>query len=629
LESRIQNLISKIISKSIIYGFFFLAGLNLFAQSDVEKPNIVWLVTEDNSKHFLRLYETGGTVMPHIETLAENGIVFNHAFSNAPVCSVARSTLISGCYAPRLGAQYHRRMKLIPLPEGMEMFPYYLRKAGYYTTNNNKEDYNFIKPEQVWDESSKKATYKNRNPGQPFFHVQNYATTHEGKLHFSQNKMDNTPMVTSMEGIVPFPYHPNTPTFRYTYAVYHNLHQKVDQEIGELLQQLEYDGLMDNTIIFYFGDHGGVLPRSKGYIYESGTHVPLVVYIPEKWKHLVPKSIGSRTDVFVQFIDFAPTVLNLAGVKTPSQMDGKAFLGKGVSPAALEERNFTFSYADRFDEKYDMVRAIRKGKFKYIRNYQPFNIDALFNFYRYKMLAFKEWRDLFQMGTLNEVQKLFFQPRQVEALYDLEVDPHEVANLAQNPFYKKTLEELRLLCQLQVKSMPDLSFYPEPYFLQEGLANPVRFGQQHKSDIAELIDISDLSLLPYSMARLDIRKALNSKNPWKRYWGLIVCSTFASQAANFYPKAIRIAQKDKENLVRMRAVEFLELNDQTVDTKMILDIVKSAKSESEANLILNTVALLKTVKPDFQLKLSKKMFHPDWTAKESDLVSRRIEFINN
>ena len=352
----------------VIGSFFFLTlcliVLGFTGISEDEKPNILWIVTEDNSKHFLKLYDEGGATMPNIEALAKQGIVFNHAFSNAPVCSVARSTIISGCYAPRVGAQYHRRMQLAPMPDGLKMFPAYLKQAGYYTSNNAKEDYNFIKSNDVWDDSSRKASYKNRKEGQAFFHVQNFGTTHEGQLHFSKEEMETKPNTTSSEDMQVFPYHPNDHTFQYTYARYHDLHKKVDQAIGNFLKDLEADGLMENTIIFYYGDHGGVLPRSKGYIYESGVHVPMVVYVPEKWKHLSPIEMGIRSDAFVQFVDLAPTVLNLADIEVPRQMDGKPFLGKGVNANELNARNTTFSYADRFDEKYDMVRAIRKENFQ-------------------------------------------------------------------------------------------------------------------------------------------------------------------------------------------------------------------------------------------------------------------------
>jgi len=606
----------------------FLSPPLLSTAQNTNTPNIVWIVTEDNSKHYLRLYEEGGAAMPVIENLAKKGIVFNHAFSNAPVCSVARSTLISGCYAPRTGTQYHRKMEKAPMPQGLKMFPWYLRNAGYYATNNSKEDYNFITTDEVWDESSKQASYRNRKEGQPFFHVQNFGITHEGKLHFSKKQMENTPTLTNSNQIVPFPYHPNTSTYRYTYARYHDLHQKADIAIGEFLAQLEADGLMQETIIFYFGDHGGVLPRSKGYIYESGIHIPLVIYIPEKWKALFPMEIGSQSEFFVQFIDFAPTVLNLAGVKVPDQMDGKAFLGQGVNKADLERRNTAFSYADRFDEKYDLVRALRKGKYKYIRNYQPFNIDALYNFYRYKMLAYQEWQDLFQAAKLNEFQAQFFQTRTAEALYDIENDPHEVKNLADDPTYQTTLVELRKGLQGQLKSMPDLSFYPESYFLENGLSNPIQFGLDNKVEIADLIDIADLSLLSFSEAKKGIKKALKSKNPWKRYWGLIVCSNFEEKADQFYKKAQKMLEKEEEGLVKLRAIEFLILNNQAVDSNVITALLKSASTETEANLMLNSIALLKTVKPNFSIPLPKEMFDPSWVEQPNDLVNRRVDFIN-
>lgn len=602
---------------------------SLKSQDKSAKPNIVWLVSEDNSKHYLRLYDEGGVSMPNVEALAEKGIIFNNAFSNASVCSVARSTIIAGCYAPRVGTQYHRRMQFAPMPEGLKMFPEYLREAGYYTSNNAKEDYNFIKSDGVWDESSKKASYKNRKEGQPFFHVQNFHSTHEGQLHFSEAQMDSITTKTPTENIAVFPYHPDTPTYQFTNAYYRDLHQKVDAEIGDFINQMEEDGLMENTIIFYYGDHGGVLPRSKGYIYESGLHVPMVVYVPEKWKHLAPVNAGSRMDAFVQFIDLAPTVLNLAGVAIPEQIDGKPFLGKKVTAELLTQRKTAFGYADRFDEKYDLVRSIRKGKYKYMRNYQPFNVDALYNFYRYKMLAYKEWEELFKNGKLNAAQQQFFEPRTAEALYDLENDPHEINNLAADPSKQSILEELRSDLQHQVKSMPDLSFYPEPYFINAGLSNPVGFGQQNKGEISELIDIADLSLNPFEESKEKISEALKSNNPWKRYWALVACSSFGKKATPFLNKAVQISKDDDENLVRLRAVEFLMLNNQMVAADMIMEIIKNAKSETETNLILNSVALLKTVKPDFKINIPKTMFPSEWYDKPGDLVNRRVDFIND
>ena len=196
------------------------------------------------------------------------------------------------------------------------------------------------------------------------------------------------------------PYHPDTKTFRYTQARYHDNIVKIDNVVGGIIDELKNDGLLENTFVFYFGDHGGVLPRSKGYAFETGLHVPLVVRIPKNFKHLVKYSTNYREAGFVEFIDFGPTLLNLAGIKIPDVIDGIPFMGKGS-----KTREFTFNYADRFDEKYDFVRWIRKGRYSYQRNFQPFNFDALQNDYRYKQLAFTEWRDLFQKGKLNDIQK--------------------------------------------------------------------------------------------------------------------------------------------------------------------------------------------------------------------------------
>lgn len=565
--------------------------------------------------------------MPAIEKLAKEGIVFEHAFSNAPVCSVARSTIISGCYAPRVGVQYHRRMQFATLPQGLQMFPAYLRQAGYYTTNNSKEDYNFKKPYGVWDQSSRQASYRNRKEGQPFFHVQNFGRSHEGQLHFSKKKMEAEKTITDPETVAVFPYHPNTPLYRYTNAKYRDLHMEVDTQIGKFIKQLADDGELENTIIFYYGDHGGVLPRGKGYIYESGLHVPMVVRFPKKWQHLAPATPGTRMDGFVQFVDLGPTVLNLAGISRPGQMDGRPFLGKGVKKSALNRKNLAFSYADRFDEKYDLVRAIRKGRFKYMRNFQPFNFDGLFNFYRYKMLAFKEWRELYDQGKLNEAQSQFFEARSAEALYDLDEDPHEINNLADNPAYAKILKQLRRTLDRQLKSMPDLSFYPEPYFLEKGLDNPVAFGQAGKQEIAKLINIANLSLKPFSKAKKGITKALDSDNPWERYWGLIVCSTFGKEATPLYTKARKIASSDPEILVRTRAAEFMGLTGQKGLVSVLKDVLKKAKNQTEANLILNTVTLLQERRPDLSFDLSRDMFPAQWTAKPNDLVNRRLEYL--
>ena len=594
------------------------------------KPNILWIVTEDNSLHYMNLYTKGGAEMPNVSSLASEGIVFNNAFSNAPVCSVARSTIITGVYSPRIGTQYHRRMSLVKLPDDVKPLPVYLKEAGYYTSNNSKEDYNFIKDGEIWDESSGKASYKNRKKDQPFFHVQNFHNTHEGQLHFDQEHLENALKTNNLDSVKPFPYHPDTPTFRYTQSLYHNHHKDVDKEIGKFIKKLEDENLLDNTIIFYYADHGGVLPRSKGYIYESGLNVPLVVRVPEKFKKLSPFKAGSRTSTFVEFVDLVPTVLSLAGIEIPRSIDGKPFLGKKLKKTKLEKQNTTFGYADRFDEKYDLVRSVRVGKYKYIRNYQPFNVDGLYNYYRYKMLAYKEWYKLFQDGKLNEVQGQFFKPRAPEALYNIEEDPHEIKNLAKDKNYIEILLDLRTKLNDHLVSINDLSFIPEPHLLENGLDDIVSYSEKNKDLISRLIKISDLSLNDYKQVSSKIQDALNDINPWVRYWGLIVSSSFGSKALENKEQINSIFENDPENLVRMRAAEFMLLNNLEISDSKINSLLKKSNFEAETNLMLNTLANIKTSNPNYKLNLNKRVFPENWLPplrEENALVNRRMNYL--
>lgn len=603
---------------------------NIVAASRKDRPNIVWLVTEDNSARWLRLYDENGAPMPNIERLAAQGLVFNHAFSCAPVCSVARSTIISGCYAPRVGAQYHRRQEAVPMPDGVRMFPYYLRQAGYYTTNCNKEDYNFTPAEKegVWDESSARASYRNRRPGQPFFHVQNYTGTHESCLHPGGMKDYYDKTKTDPASVRLAACHPDTETFRHAYARYLDRHREVDEQMGRFIRQLEEDGLLEDTFLFYYGDHGGPLPRGKGYVYNHGLQVPMVVYIPPRWKHLAPATARSRVDGFVQFIDLSATVLNLAGVDIPKGIDGKPFLGTGVSLAELNARDLSFAYADRFDEKYDLVRTLRKGRFHYMRNYQPFNFDGLYNRYRYLQPAYQEWRELHKGGRLNAAQSQFFNARPAECLFDLAADPDEVKNLADDPAYADILREMRGLLQRQVKSMPDLSFIPEPVFLAEGKDNPAAYGQKRRAEIARLVDIADLSLVPFGQAKPQVARALDSDDPLERYWGLIVCSSFGREAASFSDRAQGLAASDPSNLVRVRAAEFLGLTGMCDPRDFIARALERSTDANEIGLILNTVVLLRDGRPGYAFDLNPFLDSIQDTKKgRGEVVVRRMEYL--
>ncbi|MCA9086706.1 MAG: sulfatase [Planctomycetaceae bacterium] len=594
--------------------------------SGADRPNIVWLVSEDNSVHYMKLYTDHGAATPHIAAMAQHGLIYQHAFSNAPVCSVARTTLATGCYGPRIGTQYHRRSVAVPLPDQMKMFPEYLRQAGYYTANNNKTDYNAIPGKGVWDDSSRKASWRNRSEGQAFFYMQSFPVSHESSLHFTAEQMAKETTTTSPNDVFVAPYHPDTATFRYTYARYLDRIMDMDRQIGAVVDELTKDGLLEETFIFYFGDHGGVLPRGKGYAYESGLHVPLVVRIPDKWKHLVDATPGSRVNGFVSFIDFGPTVLNLAGVAVPEQMDGRPFLGQGVVGSEVEKRDEAFGYADRFDEKYDLVRTLRKGRFEYVRSFQPFNFDGLQNNYRYRMLAYQEWRKLYQDGQLNDVQKQFFEARPAEQLFDIEADPYETTNLANDPAYAETLQKMRTALTDRLKAMPDLSFYPESFLVEQAFKNPVAFGQQHREEIARLIDIANMQLLPPDDAVAQLKPILSGLNRWEIYWALIDCTAFGKDAESLSGLAEHLADQNLHGLLKVRAAEFLATIGKRDPQPALIDAIRHASSDIEAGLMLNSAVFLKDGPTKSEISISGQDLPSGFS--KNDTVARRLEYLN-
>ena len=588
-----------------------------------DRPNVVWIVSEDNSHHYLKHFFESGAPTPNIEAMAAHGITFDHAFSNAPVCSVARSTLATGCLGPRIGTQFHRKHTIATLPQGLRMFSELLRDAGYYTSNNSKTDYNATPSKEAWDESSRTASWrKRRSPNQPFFHMESHAQSHESSLHFSQEVFENEETTTDPESVKLADYFPNTAKFRYTHARYHDRMAVIDEIVGSTISKLKEDGLLEDTFVFYFGDHGGVLPRGKGYIYESGLHVPLVVRVPDKWQHLIDRKNGSRAPGFVSFIDFGPTVLNLAEVKVPEQMDGIPFLGKGITAVEVDARDECYGYADRFDEKYEFICSLRKGKYQYIRYFQPFLPDGLQNNYRYRMLAFTEWRDLYKDGKLTGSQLQFFQSKPVEQLFDAEADPHEINNLASDPRYANVLKDLRTRLATQMRALPDLSFYPESKLVSV-MGDPVGFGQKHKAEIAQMADIHDLALLPFSAAEARLIAALESDNVWLRYSAAMTCSEIGAEATSLAEKVIPLIH-DNSLVVRIRAAEFLGLIN-TIDPQPILaDIVNRTSNPVEAGEALNSIVYFRDChQPAYPI--DAVLLKPVTT---SDIITRRIDYLN-
>lgn len=430
--------------------FQLLVPIALLALSAVthaaERPNILWLSAEDMSPH-LGCYGDKHARTPNIDRLAAEGILYENAFSTAPVCAPSRSAIITGVYATSLGT-HHMRSQVV-LPPEIRPFPAYLREAGYYCTNNAKEDYNFRTPPGSWDESSRRAHWRNRpDPKQPFFAVFNYTGTHESHIRgdepaysraIAELQPEELHGTASLE--LP-PYYPDTPKVRAEWARYYNLVTALDHWVAAHLKELDDAGLAENTIVMFWSDHGVGMPRGKRWLYDSGIHVPLIVRVPPKFRYLIPQGSaatpipfppggegageeGRRTDELVSLVDLAPTVLNLAGQPIPTYVQGRAFLGENLTP----EREYVFAARDRMDERYDMSRVVRTKRYSYIWNFMPERPYAQWVSYGEQSPTMQELRWLHADGKLTPEQALFMhnEKRWCE-FYDISTDPHELHN---------------------------------------------------------------------------------------------------------------------------------------------------------------------------------------------------------
>ena len=358
------------------------------------RPNILWITSEDHGPQ-MGCYGDKFATTPNVDKLAAKGVIYTRVWSCAPVCAPSRTTLISGLYAQSTGGEHMR--SLVAFPAGKMMFPQLLREAGYYCSNNAKEDYNLEKPGKVWDESSKKAHWTNRAPGQPFFAVFNSEKSHESKIRTRPHTLVHDPSKVRIPA-----YHPDTPEVRRDWAQYYDVVSEADADAGRILSQLEASGLAAETIVFYFGDHGSGMPRSKRWPYNSGLHVPLVVYIPDKLKSFRPPGYkpGGSSDRLVSFVDFAPTVLSLAGIKPPGWMQGRAFLGRfRESPPP-----FLHGFRGRMDERPDLVRSITDGRYVYVRNYMPHLIYGQHLDFMWQTPTTRVWENLHREGKLANIR---------------------------------------------------------------------------------------------------------------------------------------------------------------------------------------------------------------------------------
>ncbi len=551
--------------------------------SAAEVPNVLWITCEDISPN-LGCYGDDYAVSPNLNALAARGMRYTNAISNAPVCAPARTTIISGLYPPSTGAEHMR--SLVAMPNGLRMFPQFLRDAGYYATNNSKEDYNLEKPGRVWDDSSQRAHWKNRKKDQPFFAVFNFTISHESQI---RNAIDAANRIHDPAKVSLPAYHPDAPEVRRDWAQYYDRITMMDKQAGAALKEIEKANLVDDTIVFFFGDHGSGMPRSKRTVCNSGLNVPFIVYFPPKWEHLAPKDYrsGGTSDRLIGFVDLAPTMLSLAGIKPPDWMQGGAFCGKYASP----EPEFSFGFRGRVDERYDLVRSVRDKRYMYVRSFMPHLPHGQHNAYMFETPTTRVWYRLFEEGKLNETQSRFWQPKSVEELYDLTSDRDEVINLADSPIVQDQLARMRTAFQDWEHRIRDVGFLSEwEMNARSRGTTPYDMGHnEQKYDFDAVFAAANLATSLKSSDLPDIVRLLKDKDSAVRYWGAVGLLTQGKAGIAAGRGELVAALQDSSPIVRITAAEALgrygDEPDAAASLKVLLHFARP-----EANAFLSMAA---------------------------------------
>jgi arylsulfatase A-like enzyme len=536
-----------------------LAGILFTACSGQRKellsrPNIVWIVCEDMNP-ILGCYGDKLAKTPNIDKLAETGILYRHAYSTAPISAPARSCLITGVYPTSLGTQHLRQEQTIP--SWMKTFPQYLSESGYFTTNQNKTDFNFS-AEGVFNYHREDLyPWRQRTEGQPFFSFFNIGDTHEGPSNSTENYQRVTAglpaeQLTSPDSVTLPPYYPATSEMKKIWARYYDLAAAMDVKVGQIVKNLEEDGLMENTIIFFFSDHGHGLPRYKRWLNITGLRVPFVVHIPVKYRHLANDNPGTENSDLISFVDFAPTVLNLAGVEIPEHMDGIPFLGENI-PAPNE---YLFAARSRADDMYELSRAIHNKDFIYVRHFLPhlpyiqtgiINSDG--------KESYRELRRAMNAKEMPPSGEVMWHSKPVEELYDLQADTQELNNLADSPEYATVKMKMHDLLQQQIMETRDAGFLFEPEMMMRSMGtttyemahDPVKYDLGRILETAEMVGKAPVS---------EISDRLADRDSGVRFWALMGLMNAGEEAGNYTVQLERLLD-DESSTVQIAAAGLL------------------------------------------------------------------------
>ena len=592
-----------------IVGCIGLFGASMLGFTQ-ERPNILWLTFEDTSPQFIGCYGDKHAETPVMDLMAAQGVRFTKAFSTGTVCSPSRSAIITGVPTYKMGSGHHRSS--FPIPEFIKGFPNYLKTSGYYVTNNNKTDYNIANMDafvsDTWDESSNKAGWWNRKSGQPFFSVFNIPDSHQSRTmsmsydwyeanvlaylkperndQQTKNREFNDTIGLNISSVQKFadlnkkgiiadsvfnmpPIYRDSEAMRRQMARVYNSIKLTDLKMGQILQRLNDDDLIDDTIIFIFADHGEGMPRAKTNGIGLGYRVPFIIWFPEKYKHLSPWGTGGVvSDELIDFKDLAPTILNLAGIDVPDYMDGRPLLKKNGEPAP----NYTYLSSDRADNGPDLVRTITDGRYVYSRNFMPFYPELKYIRYIEIGEITKQMRSDYESGQLDDFQKSMFETRPIEVLYDLQSDPWETINLAKQPEYQGKLNRMRNNLKQKVIQERDIHFLPE-YELSEISKKTTPYQFRLNDDEYPLQEIYTIANLVGKTDKSSIERlfeSLKSKNKFIRYWGSLGLYAVKSHLKQSNLLVIKRSLKDSYPPVKINTAALLYASTQDLQAEEVL-----------------------------------------------------------
>jgi len=515
-----------------------------------ERPNLLWLTSEDNSYDSLGCYGNTRARTPHLDTLAKKGILYENCYA-MPVCAPSRFTIITGLYPTTCGPAQHMRANG-KIPPWLTGFPKFLRDVGYFTSNNSKTDYNSPLIQQAdafWCENGNQASWAHRPQRKmPFFSVFNHTVCHESCLFPAEKKFSFSPADPSTVRVPP--YQPDLSEFRNDIARAMDCVTEMDRQCGEKLAQLEEAGLAEDTIVFYYGDNGGITTRTKRFLQDSGTHVPLIVYFPPKWQHLAPAAPGSRVKDVVHFVDLAPTVLSLAGIEIPVYMQGRAFAGQAKKPA----REFVFCSRDRMDERYDMIRSAMSERYLYIRNFRPdLPYVQLLN-YKFQARDYQAWARLAKENKLTPTTARFWGAKPSEELYDKQLDPDCMNNLAAESACGEVLEKMRKALYAWMVACKDNSLMPEGAAYEGYEASRMEGAFSAEQALALAVKASDRKAehLPEF-----VRILSEDQREYMRWWAAQGCAILGKKAAPAEAVLLKAAKEDASGAVQVAAADAL------------------------------------------------------------------------